>query len=95
MRQIEKNMVNAVNGRYNFKSGNTRVEIFDEDTLVLLHENYIFCIVDGIKYFSLAGWNTNTARSRLNALGVEIHNKKGVPYYKGQPVPTDGWVTVL
>lgn len=94
MRQIEKNMVNAVNGRYNFKSGNTQVEIFDEDTLVLLHENHIFCIVDGIKYFSLAGWNTNTTRSRLNALGVEIHNKKGVPYYKGQPVPTHGWVTI-
>ena len=90
MRQIEMEMFNAVNGRYNFKSGNTQVEIFDEDVTVSLHGNYIFCIVDGVSYFSLAGWNTNTTRSRLNALGVEIHNKKGVPYYKGQPVPTHG-----
>lgn len=95
MRQIEENMVNAVNGLYNYNCGNTRVEIYNNEVAVRLHQNYIFRIVDGVSYFTLAGWNTNTTRSRLNALGVEIHNKKGVPYYKGQPVPTNGWVTIL
>lgn len=72
-------MCEAVNSRTNWKLQNTEVNVFNgEEVTVYLHGNAIFRIVDGIKYWSFAGWPTRTTKSRLRALGID---------YK-QPIPS-------
>ena len=71
MRKIEEAMCEAVKNRKNWANGNTRVEIFNDEITVYLHENAIYRIVDGVKYWSFAGWPTMTTKSRLRALGVD------------------------
>ena len=40
--------------------------------------------VDGL-YITLAGWNTNTTRERLNGLdGVKVNTKQGQAYLNGK-----------
>lgn len=96
MRQIEQNMVNAVNGRYNFKSGNTQVTVNDDIIRVYLHGNCIYteCNSTGKKRCTLAGWNTPTTRSRLRALGVNIKQKKGLPVVNGYSWLSDYWYNI-
>lgn len=42
MTKLESNMLAAVNGGYNWKSGNTEVRVNDGVTIVLLHGNEIY-----------------------------------------------------
>lgn len=37
-------------------------------------------------YLSLAGWDTPTTKSRLNALGGHFHTVKGEPHYNDKPL---------
>lgn len=71
MRKIEEAMCEAVKNRKNWANGNTRVEIFNGELTVYLHNNAIFRIIDGVKYWTFAGWPTQTTKSRLRALGVD------------------------
>ena len=91
MRQVEQNMVNAVNGRYNYKSGNTRVEVVNNNVFVYLHGNLIYRIIDGAASFSLAGWNTPTTRSRLNALGVGVYQRNYRAIFDGMEISSAEW----
>jgi hypothetical protein len=78
MREIERKMLYAVRGCRGFRSANTEVKSYgkpsDESKMseVYLHGNLIYMLIEdkGIIYevFTLAGWNTNTTRSRLRAL---------------------------
>ena len=82
MRKIEESMCEAVKNRKNLTSGNTRVEIFNGELTVYLHNNAIFRIIDGVKYWTFAGWPTQTTKSRLRALGVD---------YKASSVSIYAW----
>ena len=74
MRKIEKQMCAAVQSNKNWQSGNTSVH-FDPETgisVVRLHGNKIAEVSDtDMKIFD-GGWQSNTTKSRLNALCSEF-----------------------
>ena len=103
MRKIEKKMVAAIKARKNFKSGNTEVTMTRNEYLgtctamVYLHDNLIAKISFGpenvVAQFTMAGWNTNTTRSRLNALGVGVYKYNWAPYHNGKAISSTDWYT--
>jgi len=80
MRKIEQAMCEAIKSRTNWRSDNTRVENFNGEVTVFLHGNAIFRIIDGVKYWTFAGWPTHTTKSRLRALGVDYKKQCGDNY---------------
>jgi hypothetical protein len=79
MREIEKNMVKAINSKKDFSQSNTIVHWNDNECNVYLWGNRI-CHIDknGNRTYSHCNWHTPTTRSRLNALGCNCHIKDGV-----------------
>jgi len=70
MRKIEQQMCAAVQKNLNWQSGNTSVH-FDEESgvsVVRLHGNKIAEVSDNDMTIFDGGWQTNTTKSRLNAL---------------------------
>ena len=94
MRQVEEKMLQAVRSGRNFRSGNTVVTADETGIKVYLHGNCIFAIYQGVKRFTLSGWNSVTTRSRLNALGVSVSQKNWDPIYKGAVISSNSWYTV-
>ena len=82
MRKLETRMNNAIRGRKNFSSGNTRVatgsffdnDVYCEESKVFLHGNHIATYDHVNKELSLydGGWQSVTTKSRLNALLFEF-----------------------
>ena len=76
MRIIEKNMNRAIRGQRNWASGNTTVFTTDNglESTVYLHGNHIatFDHVHQNLYIFDGGWQSNTTKSRLNALCYEF-----------------------
>ena len=72
MRRIEMAMCAAVEARFNWHCSNTQVKVNDNKVEVYLHGNLIYKKQGGVASFTLAGWNSNTTRSRLRALGVSV-----------------------
>lgn len=97
MRKITREAVEAFEGGYKLNKQNMMVNDFG----MFLHGNKIaehnsIFKNDGNKSINitLAGWNTNTTRERLNGLsGVRVTTKQGQAYLNG--VEWDGeWITV-
>lgn len=83
MRTIEKQMNSAIVKFKNWKNGNTQV-IFDADdcvSRVYLHGNHIATISEGSVQLFDGGWQSNTTKSRLNAI-LEEHGIKGERVYQ-------------
>lgn len=79
MRKIEREMLAAIRGGKNWKSGNTQVmanhytgsEYVACD--VMLHGNHIATVTDlEVVSINLCGWNTPTTRSRLTSICHEF-----------------------
>ena len=70
MRKIEEQMCNAVSHNIDWKNGNTSVHFNEEngESIVRLHGNKIAVIGDDFLQIFDGGWQTNTTKSRLNAL---------------------------
>tara|TARA_R100000781_G_C3971933_1_gene90453 strand:+ start:83 stop:415 length:333 start_codon:yes stop_codon:yes gene_type:complete len=70
MRKIEQQMVKAIRNGVAWSSGNTCTTFnHDDDTLVFLHGHHIATVCkDGTVKVCDAGWQTNTTKSRLNAI---------------------------
>ena len=69
MRKIESQMVAAINANKNWSSGNTMVKTDDANiSRVFLHGNHIATIDDDSMMIMDGGWQSNTTKSRLNAL---------------------------
>ena len=94
MRKIEKEMLNAVRNGFNMSKQNTVVSHCDGATRVYLHGNLIYKRAKGIETFTLAGWNSVTTRSRLNALGVGVYQRNFEPFYNGKKILSCGWYNV-
>ena len=96
MRKVEQDMVTAVLTYRNVNLSNTCVEVKDGTVHVSLHGNTIYQkdINTGSAQFTLAGWDTNTTRSRLRALGVGVYHKDGLPHYKDNPIEDNVWYKV-
>ncbi len=70
MRKIERQMCDAVQGNRNWSSANTSVT-FDKEThtsSVYLHGNLIATVTDNDMTIYDGGWQSNTTKSRINAL---------------------------
>ena len=94
MRKLEEVMRNAVNAKRNASISNTLVSVENNAVKVYLHGNLIYKEENGVKSFTLAGWNTVTTRSRLNALGVDVRQKNFEPIYKGCVISSYKWYNV-
>jgi len=68
LRKIERLMNNAITNGANWSSSNTQVTTEDGVSYVYLHGNLIAEVDDnGIKMYD-GGWQSNTTKSRLNAI---------------------------
>ena len=83
MRKIETQMNSAIRKRNNFSNGNTSVQtvsyldskgVYNEESKVFLHGNHIATYLHTTKELVLfdGGWQSNTTKSRLNALCYEF-----------------------
>ena len=70
MRKIESQMCQAVQANINWKNANTEVTIDKETNTssVYLHGNLIATVTDNDMTIYDGGWQSNTTKSRLNAL---------------------------
>ena len=80
MRQIEKNMNSAIWSKKNWAGSNTTVITEDNISTVMLHGNHIATYNHDTKELTLfdGGWQSNTTKSRLNALCYEFAMGFGV-----------------
>ncbi len=68
MRKIETQMNNAISEGTDWRTANTRVETVEGVSSVYLHNNLIAEVTDdSIKLYD-GGWQSNTTKSRLNAI---------------------------
>lgn len=90
MRQIEKEMLDAVESGREWSKDNTAVTMPLLGRLfVFLHGHHI-ATVDRLKVTpnvqTLREWPTRTTMSRLRALGVDVCTRKGVVHLNGEPL---------
>ena len=76
MRKIETQMNQALRNFRNWSSGNTTVTSTKEEMLVHLHGNHIATVNKATMTINLfdGGWQSNTTKSRLNAIINEFCN---------------------
>ena len=77
MRVIEKNMNNAIRNGKDFRSGNTSVThsintAGQREAIIKLHGNHIGTVTNDTLLLFDGGWQSNTTKSRLNALCYEF-----------------------
>lgn len=102
MRQIEKQMLLAIQNRKDWRSGNTRVEVTYfahaeipiERLRVFLHNSPIAEITADSVYICDCGYQTATTKSRLNAIlrelcGAGIYQKQNKWY--GYAIEETDW----
>jgi hypothetical protein len=88
MRKIEQNMLKAIYNGTDWKQDNTRVHTIVGGMEVQLHGNTLGVYEDlgggnygfTVNMNTLKRYPTNTSKSRLRALGVNVYTKKGVTY---------------
>lgn len=98
MRKIEQQMVKAINGGRDWRSGNTEVKIQAGYRAiwadVYLHGNHIAEIFEtaaghrivNVNVATLAAYPTRTTMSRLRALGANVYQRKGEVYLNDREV---------
>ena len=74
MRKIESQMCKAIQNNLNWSSGNTQVVTNDGVSTVYLHGNKIALVDDTSMTIFDGGYQSNTTKSRLNALINEFCN---------------------
>jgi len=89
MRVIEKQMLNAINNRKTWASGNTSVRPIDDvNSAIFLHGHHIADVNSRtgfvmVNVATLRNWSTATTKSRLRALGAKVSTKNFVTYLDG------------
>ena len=74
MRKIETQMNDAIKGNANWTKANTSVTTQDGVSKVYLHGNLIAKVGDDFVTIFDGGWQSNTTKSRLNAIINEFCN---------------------
>ena len=73
MRKIERQMNQAIRNGVNFSSSNTMVrQGWEGESDVYLHGNHIATVKSNSIIIKDGGWQSNTTKSRLNALLDEV-----------------------
>lgn len=95
MRKITDEAIDAFVKRKRFKKRNTEVRKEEDAIILLLFNNEIAKIDSDGTWVTIAGWNSDTTRERLNGIpGVCISSKKGELILNGHS--WDGhWVNIL
>jgi len=83
MRKIERLMNAAITDQRDWKSGNTKVTNDDGVSSVFLHGNCIAQIGDTFVRLFDGGWQSNTTKSRLNAI-LREHGRPGEVVFQRQ-----------
>ena len=80
MRKIEEQMNTAIRYRRNWAGSNTMVRVSREVVEVFLHGNHIASVDTATNDLTLfdGGWQSNTTKSRLNALLNEFIPSMGI-----------------
>ena len=94
MRVIEKNMNQAIRNGQDFRSSNTTVthginEAGQREVIIKLHGNHIATVLNDTMLLFDGGWQSNTTKSRLNALCYEFAT--GTKFFKR--TGTGSWLT--
>lgn len=91
-RKISQKATNAFYRGENFTESNTAVRDFGTYVGLYLWGNRIASYEKTTKrvWFSLCGYNTNTTRERLRALGIDIRTRNGSAYYNGAGIDING-----
>lgn len=95
--KIESAMIAAIRSGVSWQAGNTQVTCHETGADVYLHgHNIAMYRPAGLPLnrdtqweFCLAGWNTKTTRSRINAISREFLNGWAVSTKQGQPMRND------
>jgi hypothetical protein len=77
MRKIEQQMNDAITNNLNWQSANTAVT-YDEqsgESKVYLHGNHIATVGEDFVQIFDGGWQSNTTKSRLNAILLSSRNQ--------------------
>jgi hypothetical protein len=76
MRKIETQMNTAIHNNSDWSSANTSVQFIEENATskVYLHGNHIATVGDDFVEIFDGGWQSNTTKSRLNAIINEFCN---------------------
>ena len=76
MRKIESQMIQAIQQNKSWSSTNTSVQFIEENetSKVYLHGNHIATVGDDFVTIFDGGWQSNTTKSRLNAIINEFCN---------------------
>lgn len=82
MRKIERDMISAISGGFDWKSSNTTVTFDGDDWEARLHGNLIARCEDGKLEVSVAGWNTSTTRNRINAILRHFKSRTNLDHLK-------------
>ena len=91
MRKIEQQMWEAINSLNNWDGSNTTVFHTNRGAVVYLHGHHIASVnaTTGkvtVNKTTLAAYPTNTTKSRLRALGVDVYTKNGITYLDGEEI---------
>ena len=78
MRKIEQQMNNAISNSKDWRSANTEVVNCNGESFVYLHGNHIATVGDDFVRIFDGGWQSNTTKSRLNAILLEFVGGVGV-----------------
>jgi len=76
MRKIEQQMNNAISNQKDWKNANTQVTTEGDVSRVFLHGNQIATIGQNFIQLFDGGWQSNTTKSRLNAI-LKEHGLNG------------------
>jgi hypothetical protein len=96
MRKIESQMNAAIKAGKDFKVANTQVTTEGDVSRVFLHGNQIATIGENFIQLFDGGWQSNTTKSRLNAIlqefgiaGERVYQKNFTWFvnYNGFPIP--------
>ena len=88
MRKIEQRMNAAIIAKRDWQQDNTEVNFSDGVSFVYLHGNKIAEVGEGFVRLYDGGWQSNTTKSRLNAI-LQVH---GIP---GEGVFQKNWTWFL
>lgn len=95
MGKVHEGVINAVKARKGFQEGSAAVIVTNNVVRMSYRGNEIFRDYGhGHKQFTLAGWNTQTTRRYLNAVGVDVTSIKGQAVAYGCPIDKNLWYDV-
>jgi len=86
MRKIEQEMLNAVTSQKRWSMANTIVSPIDDTNVAVYLHGHEIAIVNTYNGFTMTNvdtlrrYPTNTTKSRLRALGVNVATRKGITY---------------